>query len=140
MRQHLNIHQSFNESCQRLFNAIGLDSYIRPHRHLVDRKVETLVAVRGAFALVEFDGEGKPTNVTRFGTEAASQNMAVGVELSPDVWHTVVALTPLAVLFEVKEGPFRPDAAKDYAPWAPEEGGGRASSYLASLHRIITEW
>jgi hypothetical protein len=29
-RQHKNIHQHYNDSCQRLFNAIGVNSYIRP--------------------------------------------------------------------------------------------------------------
>ena len=40
-RQHRNIHQDYSEYCQRLFNAIEPDSYIRPHRHASDPK-ETL--------------------------------------------------------------------------------------------------
>jgi len=30
-RQHKNIHHHYNDSCQRLCNAIGVNSYIRPY-------------------------------------------------------------------------------------------------------------
>ena len=33
-RQHRNIHRSFDDKGQRLMNAIGVESYIAPHRHL----------------------------------------------------------------------------------------------------------
>jgi cupin fold WbuC family metalloprotein len=140
MRQHLNIHQSYDDPCQRLFNAIGINSYIRPHRHSLDPKTESLFAVRGLFALVLFDQHGNPRNVIRFGSESAGGKVAAGVELSPGDWHTVVALSEGAVLLELKAGPFRPDAAKELASWAPEEGGDAALSYLRSLHGVIAEW
>jgi cupin fold WbuC family metalloprotein len=35
-RQHRNIHRYFDEKCQRLINAIGVESYIAPHRHRLD--------------------------------------------------------------------------------------------------------
>ena len=41
-RQHRNIHRSYVDPCQRFLNAIGMESYIRPHRHLLDPKAETL--------------------------------------------------------------------------------------------------
>ena len=50
-RQHRNIHRSFDEKCQRLMNAIGLESYIAPHRHRLDPKSECLIAVRRLFAI-----------------------------------------------------------------------------------------
>ena len=53
-RQHRNIHRSFDEKCQRLINAIGVESYIAPHRHRLDPKSECLIAVRGLFAAVIF--------------------------------------------------------------------------------------
>ena len=53
-RQHRNIHRSFDEKCQRLMNAIGVESYIAPHRHRLDPKRECLIAVRGLFAAVIF--------------------------------------------------------------------------------------
>lgn len=47
-RQHHNIHERYDDPCQRFLNAIGMDSYIRPHRHSLDPKSECLVAVRGS--------------------------------------------------------------------------------------------
>jgi cupin fold WbuC family metalloprotein len=139
MRQHLNIHQSYDDPCQRLFNAIGIDSYIRPHRHSLDPKTESLFAIRGLFALVLFDQHGTPREVIRFGSEAAGAMVASGVELSPGDWHTVVALSEGALLLELKAGPFNPDAAKELAPWAPQEGGDQAAQYLKALRHLIAE-
>lgn len=132
-RQHDNLHASHDDPCQRLFNAIGENSYIHPHRHRADPKVETLVAVRGRFALLVFDERGSVTEVVAFGTGAD----VAAVEVPPEVWHTVVALTPQATLFEVKPGPFDASSAKELAPWAPEERSRAAASFLAALQRAV---
>lgn len=139
MRQHLNIHQSFDDPCQRFFNAIGLGSYIRPHRHLLDPKPEDLIAIRGLFAVVLFSDEGEVSDVVHFGTEKYA-GIAAGVEVAPDTWHTVVALTKDAVLLELKAGPFDSAAAKDLAPWAPEEGTPEGRRYVVSLEKTIAGW
>lgn len=60
-RQHCNIHESYADPCQRLFNAIEPDSYIPPHRHATDPKDELLIAVRGSMAMVTFDEQGMVT-------------------------------------------------------------------------------
>jgi cupin fold WbuC family metalloprotein len=69
-RQHKNLHQHYNDPCQRLFNAIGVTSYIRPHRHSIDPKEECLIAVRGHMALLVFDDVGHVEQVVRFGAQA----------------------------------------------------------------------
>lgn len=134
-RQHLNIHESYSDPCQRLFNAIGFDSYIRPHRHSLDPQTESLFAICGAFALIAFDDCGTPEAVIRFGV--GPEASAAGVEVGPDTWHTVLALTEGAVLLEMKAGPFDPTAAKELASWAPEEGSSEASGYLISLRAVL---
>lgn len=133
LRQHCNIHQSHQDICQRLFNAIEPESYIRPHRHATDPKDELLIAIRGAMALVTFDDQGAVTAVFRFGTERHGCDMAVGAEVPGNIWHTVVALEPGSVLLEVKAGPFDPKRPKDFALWAPEEGSVAAQKYLNGL-------
>jgi cupin fold WbuC family metalloprotein len=140
MRQNLNIHKNYDDVCQRLFNAIDINSYIRPHRHSRDPKTESLFAMKGMFALVIFDDSGKPINVVKFGTERFDGHLASGVELLPDTWHTIIALTEGAVLLEIKAGPFDPGAAKELASWAPEEGSSRAQAYLESLRGVVAEW
>lgn len=137
-RQHRNLHQSFAEPCQRLLNAIETSSYIRPHRHSLDPKVESLVAVRGKFALITFGERGLTEFVVPFGTElyGRDERLDVGVEIQAGTWHTVIALVPGSVLLEVKSGPFDPGAAKEPAPWAPEESSPSATAYFRELCRI----
>ncbi len=36
LRQHSNIHLDYADPCQRLFNAIESDSYIRPDHHGIE--------------------------------------------------------------------------------------------------------
>ena len=80
LRQHRNVHQSYQDASQRLFNAIEPGSYIRPHRHASDPREELLIAVRGVMAMVTFDDQGAVTNVLRFGTEKHGVEMVAGAE------------------------------------------------------------
>jgi cupin fold WbuC family metalloprotein len=136
-RQHRNIHESYQDPCQRLFNAIQPGSYIRPHRHLATSSDELLIAVHGLMALVTFDDNGEIDTVLRIGSEQYRQDAAVGVEVPSATWHTVVALEPGSILLEVKAGPFDPEQPKEPAPWAPEEGAAAADRFLAGLFRHI---
>lgn len=137
-RQHRNIHESYADPCQRLFNAIEPGSYIRPHRHAADPRDELLIAVRGSMALVTFDEQGKVTGVLRFGVDRNGEGFAVGAEVPANMWHTVIALEPSCVLLEVKAGPFDPNQPKDLAPWAADEGSAAAAEYLEKLKESVT--
>ena len=139
LRQHNNIHQSYQDVCQRFFNSIEPGSYIRPHRHSADPKDELLIAVRGVMALVTFDDKGAVINVMRFGTERHGEDMALGAEVPPSSWHTVIALEPGSVLLEIKAGPFDPNQPKDLAAWAPEEGSTVAHDYLNRLVEMVDQ-
>lgn len=135
-RLHLKLHDGSDEPCQRLLNAVWPDSYIRPHRHSGQSTRECLIALRGRFALLEFDDRGAIREVRRFG-EAADISI---VEIPPDVWHTVVALTDGAVLFEAKAGPYVSVDAKTFAEWAPpEEDDTAKGAYLSVLRRSAVE-
>ena len=85
LRQHLNIHQSYDDPSQCLLNAVEPHSYIRPHRHLSDPKDERLFAVRGVMALIAFDDLGNVIQVTRFGTEKYGSDIAIGMSIPPHV-------------------------------------------------------
>ena len=132
-RQYRNIHESYMDPCQRLFNAIEPESYIRPHRHATDPREELLIAVRGSMALVIFNEQGMVTKVVRFGTDTSNEDLAAGAEVPANTWHTVIALEPGCVLFEAKAGPFNPRQPKDLAPWAPDEDGPNVQQYLKKL-------
>lgn len=137
-RLHANLHASYQDPVQRLFNAIGKDSYIRPHRHFGARADEFLMAVRGLFTLVLFDDVGNVLECRRFGSDAhCGAADCLAVEIRANSWHTVLAEVPGSVLFEVKAGPFDPDQAKSFASWAPAEGSDAAPAYLDALRRAV---
>ena len=138
-RQHFNVHKSHKDACQRLFNAIEPGSYIRPHRHLSDPKDEMLIGIRGLMAVIIFDDNGTLTDVLRIGSDKYGDDVAVGAEVCPFTWHTVIALAPGSVLFEVKPGPFDASRPKDLASWAPDEGSQDADGYLQSLMRYVLQ-
>jgi cupin fold WbuC family metalloprotein len=135
LRAHANVHGSYVDKCQKLFNAIKVDSYIRPHRHSLDPKEECLIAVKGLFGFIVFTDQGFIEDVILFGSEKYSKKLLIpsGLELPAGVWHTVVALVDDSILFEIKGGPFDPSLAKEMAPWSPEEGHASSAKYLESL-------
>jgi len=137
-RQHRNIHESYQDLCQRLFNAIEPSSYIRPHRHATDPRDELLIAIRGLMALVTFDEQGMVNKVVRFGANSNAEVSAVGAELPANTWHTVIAFESGCVLLEVKAGPFDPRQPKNLAPWAPDEGTPAANDYFNKLKESVT--
>ena len=138
-RQHLNLHHSHTESCQKVINAIHIDSYIAPHRHSLDPKVETLLALRGSFACFIFSNDGLVSDIVKFKSlNSLNQDIAsFGIDVDPSAWHTIIALEPLSILLEIKEGPFNPSLAKEMAPWAPAEGSENYLDFLAMLKMKI---
>jgi cupin fold WbuC family metalloprotein len=139
LRQHRNIHQSYQDNCQRLFNAIEPGSYIRPHRHASEPREELLIAIRGSMAFITFDDQGAVSGSLRFGTEKYSDDFATGIEVASHTWHTVIALEPDCILLEVKAGPFDTNQPKDLAWWSPEECSDGADDYLKSLIKRVSE-
>ena len=128
-RQHLNLHADYTDHCQRLFNAVEPDSYIRPHRHTDPPKPECFVAVRGRLQLLLFDDAG---NVTER-IDLAPAGPVVATDLAAGVWHTILALEAGSIFFEAKPGPYVALSDKDFAPWAPAEGSVMSRHYLAAL-------
>ncbi len=133
LRQHHNLHDSYDEPSQRLLNAMEPNSYIRPHRHLSDPKPEAFIGIRGKMALLIFSDDGKIKEVYPFGPNED----VVGVDLPSGIWHTVVSLEQGSIFYETKPGPFNPINPKDFAPWAPDPGGPEALEYLQSLVALI---
>ena len=138
-RQSLTLHLTSDETCQRLVNAIGIDSYVRPHRHLLDPKLETLIAIRGRFVLVTFTDEGEVEEVIHFHTEKheAHHDSGIGVEIPSGTWLTIIATEPESIMLEIKAGPFRVELSKEPALWAPAEETTEGQEYLGELKKRI---
>lgn len=142
LRAHFNLHQSYQDSVQKLFIALKSDSYIRPHRHALDPKEECLIAIRGLMSLVLFSGQGEVDSITLFGSEKYAQKnpIAYGVQIPANTWHTVIPLSDDAIIFEVKDGPFDANIAKEYAPWSPAEGSVNSIKYFQALKELCIKY
>lgn len=126
-RAHLNLHDSPADLLQRFFVAADRDTYIRPHRHRM--KGELALMVRGCFDIVTFDDDGVVTARWAVGEGTES----VGYEAALMTWHTLVSRIDGSVFLEVKEGPYDPAVAAEFAAWAPREGDADAAACLEWL-------
>ena len=128
-RQHFNLHKDYSQVLQRFLNAVEPGSYIRPHRHLSAGKTEIFIPFTGKFLVLIFNDDG---GIIDHQTLIPFES-PYAVEIAPDAYHTVLSLETGSVAFEIKDGPFDPAAAKDFASWAPEENTPESGSYLREL-------
>lgn len=127
-RMNFNFHGSMEENPHRLLNVMLEGTYIRPHRHVDPPKAESFLAIEGCIGFFVFDDEGRITTARVLGNDGV-----LGVDIAPGVWHTMTAVSPHAVCYEVKPGPYQPMSDKEFAVWAPPEGDPRVPEYLQTL-------
>jgi cupin fold WbuC family metalloprotein len=139
-RINYNLHSGPDDNPHRFLNVFLRHSYVAPHRHLDPPKSETFLVLEGYMALVTFDGDGNVTGRYLLGPKPAPDGLVRGfdyagiaIDLAPGVWHTVTAVSEIAVCFEVKPGPWQPATDKEFPAWAPREGDPGAEKYLLSL-------
>ena len=128
LRMNENLHQ-MQDPIHRLLNATEPGTYVQPHRHLDPPKTETLCVIRGRGGLLVFDAEG----TVREALVLAPGGPELVVELPPGTWHSLVALEPGTVWFEIKDGPYVPPPPADVANFAPAPGSPEAPQYLARM-------
>lgn len=112
-----NLHPSPDAAVQRLCNALEPGTYVHPHRHVNPPGPELFIAILGRAFVLLFDFEGAVIERE----EISAEGPVFGLEIPGGAWHTLGCLEPGTVLFEIKEGPYRPTTDKDFAPWAPPE-------------------
>ncbi len=113
------------ELVQRFLNVMQPGTYVRPHRHLRPRTgegFECFVLLQGAMGLLLLTPQGEVSEQVRLD----SQGPVKGVELQEGMFHTLVALAPDTVMFEIKQGPYSPASDKDFLPAFPQEGTAEA--------------
>ena len=124
-----NFHEDLADPINRMLNALEPGTYIHPHKHETPDKREVFIVLRGSLVLVFFDDSG---NVTEF-VLLDPENGNYGVEVPVGTWHSLFALEPGTVIYEVKDGPYSPLDDKNFAPWAPREGEPECEAYLKML-------
>jgi len=126
-RAHHNIHAAAADPVQRFLVVACGDSYFRPHRHKT--RSELAVIVRGRVDVLTFDERGRVT--ARYGVGDGTANIAY--ETPQGTWHTLVPGAAGGAFLEIKEGPYDPATAAEFAPWAPAEGDASVPRFLEWL-------
>lgn len=141
-RKNYNFHSGNEDNPHRFLNVFLQGSYVRPHRHLIPPKSESFLVLKGSLVAYVFDDEGSIISGHILGdgslqgkapSRVTDPAVSLGIDLQPGLWHSVAALTPVTVCYEVKPGPWDPSTDKEFAPWAPAEGSSEGAKYLADL-------
>lgn len=137
LRRNHNLHAE-PEPVQRFLNALQPGTYVRPHRHLrpnPGQGFECFVVLQGAVGLLMLDAQGQVLQRERLDAAGPLR----GIELAEDQFHTLVALAPDTVVFEVKQGPYVPAADKDFLPQFPAEGTPQAAAQERAWRRLFDD-
>ncbi len=129
LRMNHNFHFAAQDNPHRFLNVFLKGSYAVPHRHWQPPKSESFLVLEGRMVAVIFNDDG--TVLARHLMGPGEE--AMGIDLEAGVWHTVAALSDVAVCYEVKPGPWDPASDKEFAAWAPPEGDHAVPAYLDSL-------
>ncbi|HEY2019198.1 MAG TPA: WbuC family cupin fold metalloprotein [Bryobacteraceae bacterium] len=127
LRINHNFHATMEDNPHRFLNVMLRGTYVAPHRHRDPPKSESFLALDGEFGFFTFEDDG------RVATAHVLGRGVMGIDIQPGVWHSLAVLTPHAVCYEVKPGPYSAASDKDFAPWAPREGDPGVAAYLDSL-------
>ena len=118
-----------------VFNFMMQDSYMQPHLHPSNEKIEKIYLIQGTVAAIFFDDKGGVTKCTLLEKEGTES-----IEVPAFTWHTYVILTDYAVTYETMMGVYEPETWKHFADWAPIEGVLDSNKYLLSLKHKASEW
>ena len=126
-RAHHNIHATPADLVQRFLVVAQGDSYFRPHLHTT--RAELALLLRGDVDVLIFDEAGRVLARHAVGADADS----FAYETPPGVWHTLVPGAAGCAFLEIKEGPYDPSTAVQFAAWAPPEGDAAVPAFRVWL-------
>ena len=100
LRMNYNFHQSLDDKCHRMLNAIEPGTDIPIHRH--PTKDESFVVLRGKVRSTTYNDDGSILEEVVL----CPEDGLYGVDIPKGVWHKLESLESGSVVFECKEGPF----------------------------------
>ena len=102
LRMNYNFHQSLEDKCHRMLNAVEPGTVVPIHRH--PTKDESFVLLRGRVRVTTHNDDGSVKDSIVLNPEEG----LYGVDISKNVWHSLESLESNSCIFEVKEGPYIP--------------------------------
>ena len=107
LRMNYNLHASFEDSVQRMFNALEPGTIVPVARHPYSN--ETLIMLRGKLRVLIYDDK---KNVIE-DIVIAPNTENIGYHIPKGTWHRVESLEHGTICFETREGPYLPVADRD---------------------------
>ena len=107
LRMNYNIHDSFEDSVQRMFNALEPGTIVPVARHPYSN--ETLIMLRGKLRVLIYDDK---KNIIE-DVVIAPNTDNIGYHIPKGTWHRVESLEHGTICFETREGPYLPVADRD---------------------------
>lgn len=102
LRMNYNFHQSLDDKCHRMLNAVEPGTVVPIHRH--PTKDESFVVLRGKVKVSTYNDDGSVIE----SVVLCQEEGRFGVDIPKSVWHNLDSMVPNSVMFECKEGPFVP--------------------------------
>ena len=102
LRMNYNFHDSLNAPSQRLLNALEPGTKIPIHRH--QNTSETYIILRGKIKLTFYDTDRKEIESVILGSDTEN----IGYNIPKGQWHSLDVLSLETVIFEAKDGPYKP--------------------------------
>lgn len=107
LRMNCNLHESFEDSVQLMFNALEPGTEIPIARHPYSS--ETLIMLRGQLRVLIYDDNKNFIE----DVVIAPNSENIGYHIPKGTWHKVESLEEGTVCFETREGPYAPVAEED---------------------------
>ena len=127
-RRHPKILHQPGDEFNRVFNFMMEDTYMQPHLHPGEEKIEKMYLVQGSFAVLIFNDKGDVEKIS-----ILEKGRVERIEIPAFTWHTYVMLSENVITYETMMGKFDPETWKELADWAPGENTQASNSYLESL-------
>jgi cupin fold WbuC family metalloprotein len=107
LRMNHNFHDSMQSLSQRLLNALEPGTVLPIHRHPFTD--ETCIALRGKLWVRFYDDNKQVLDEVLLNPI----NGCYGVNISAGQWHSIEVIASGTVIFECKDGPYKPLEAED---------------------------
>lgn len=107
LRMNFNLHESFEDSVQRMFNALEPGTIVPIARHPYSS--ETLIMLRGKLRVLIYNDDKDIIEDVII----APNSENIGYHIPKGTWHKVESLESGTVCFETREGPYAPVAPED---------------------------
>ena len=107
LRMNYNFHDSMDAPIHRMLNALEPGTELPVHRHCFT--AETYIVLRGEINVFFYDDDKRVTESVTLNPLKGEY----GIHIPAGQWHTLEVVEKGTVIFEVKDGPYRPLGPED---------------------------